>query len=93
MTRVESLTFEKLGVKVLKRQTFDDLPVSGKLCVNTHVLGRHCHYEKPNAAGACKAAKNHTNPKNGKYVNIRLGVEIRAKILLEGGVKKIPKRS
>ena len=41
----------------------------------------------------CKAAKNHTNPKNGKYVNMRLGVEIRAKILLEGGVKKIPKRS
>ena len=72
---------------------FDDLPVSGKLCLNTHVLGRHCHYEKPNVAGACKAAKNHTNPKNGKYVNMRLGAEIRAKILLEGGVKKIPKRS
>ena len=72
---------------------FDDLPVSGKLCLNTPALGRHCHYEKPNVAGACKAAKNHTNPKNGKYVNIRLGVEIRAKILLEGGVKKIPKRS
>ena len=92
-THVDSLTFEKLGVKVLRRQMFDDLPVSGKLCLNTHVLGRHCHYEKPNVAGVCKAAKNHTNPKNGKYVNIRLGVEIRAKILLEGGVKKIPKRS
>jgi len=35
---------------------------------------------------------NHTNPKNGKYVNMRLSAQIRAKILLEAGVKQVPKR-
>jgi hypothetical protein len=93
VTHVDTLTFEKLGVKVLRRQMFDDLPVSGKLCLNTHALGRQCQYEKLNTAGTCKAAKNHTNPNNGQYVNMRLGVALRAKILLDGGVKKIPKRS
>jgi hypothetical protein len=90
---VATLTFEKLGVSVLRRQMFNDLPVSGKLCLNTHVLGRDCHLEKPGAAGTCVAAKNHTNPNNGQYVNMRLSAPLRAKILLEGGVKKIPKRS
>ena len=40
MNYVGTLTFEKLGVSVLRRQMFNDLPVSGKLCLNTHVLGR-----------------------------------------------------
>ena len=41
----------------------------------------------------CGAAKNHTDPNTGHYVNMRLNPVLRAKILLEGGVKKIPKRS
>ena len=39
------------------------------------------------------AAKNHTDPDTGHYVNMRLNPVLRAKILLNGGVKKIPKRS
>ena len=41
----------------------------------------------------CGAAKNHTDPDTGHYVNMRLNPVLRAKILLNGGVKKIPKRS
>ena len=41
----------------------------------------------------CGAAKNHTDPNTGHYVNMRLNPVLRAKILLNGGVKKIPKRS
>ena len=93
MNYVGTLTFEQLGVSVLKRQGFSDLPVSGKLCFNTHVLGRHCHFKKPGVVNTCGAAKNHTNPNTGQYVNMRLNPVLRAKILLNGGVKKIPKRS
>ena len=32
-----------------------------------------------------KAAKYHTNPSNGKYANMRLGIGARAKILLGPG--------
>ena len=40
-----------------------------------------------------KAAKYHTNPSNGKYANMRLGIGARAKSLLDGGVKNVPTRS
>ena len=93
MQHVGTLTFEQLGVSVLKRQGFPDLPVTGKLCLNTHVLGRHCPFERPGIVDTCEAAKNHTNPNTGHYVNMRLSAPLRATILLNGEVKKIPKRS
>ena len=65
----------------------------GETMLNTHVFGRHCHFERNNVSSTCKAAMNHTNPKkNGKYVNMHLSAQIRAKILLEAGVKQVPKR-
>ena len=57
-------------------------------------LGYHAKTKSSlDGVDTCGAAKNHTDPNTGHYVNMRLNPVVRAKILLNGGVKKIPKRS